>query len=348
MTKSWRLAAAAAALSGGFFVPAHADFEQEDLVCETTTHTGTGRTSIDLSGTACTNYLTFAGGGVDDGDTVTVTIVSGDGKIETGHATFNDAGPDTLTDYTVLASSDGIATALNLAGTSNVYLQWNSYSYGGGVGVWDIDTLTAEAINLGNPDTTLSRLGAGRFAVEGVEVPTVAGTGLSKSANTLNCDAASTTAAGCPELATNAEAETGTDTTRAVTPAGVSAALDARPQSFIVALSDEATPIDPNPSQADVFTFPMPYDFMVQGVGCSLNSPTAAGTVTVDINENNVSILSTKITIDATETSSQTAAIFPVVSDSALAAGAEIEFDIDDDGDGTATGLKCVVGGVPS
>lgn len=144
---------AAAALLGGFFVPAFADFEQEDLVCETTTHTGTGRTTINLSGTACTNYLTFASGGVDNGDTVTVTIVSGDGKIETGHATFNDAAPDTLTGYTVLASSDGVATALNLSGTSNIYLQWNSHSFGGGVGVWDIATLNVDDIVLADAGT---------------------------------------------------------------------------------------------------------------------------------------------------------------------------------------------------
>jgi hypothetical protein len=51
-------------------------------------------------------------------------------------------------------------------------------------------------------------------------------------------------------------------------------------------------------------------------------------------------VLSTKLTIDNTETTSVTALNQPVISDSALAADAEITVDIDQVGDGTAKGLK--------
>jgi hypothetical protein len=61
----------------------------------------------------------------------------------------------------------------------------------------------------------------------------------------------------------------------------------------------------------------------------------------VDINEAGTSVLSTKLSIDATEKTSTTAAAAAVISDSALAADAEITIDIDQIGSTTAgTGLK--------
>ncbi len=54
-----------------------------------------------------------------------------------------------------------------------------------------------------------------------------------------------------------------------------------------------------------------------------------------------LTILSTKITIDASEKTSTTAATPPVISDTALADDAEITIDIDTVGSGTAgAGLK--------
>jgi hypothetical protein len=61
----------------------------------------------------------------------------------------------------------------------------------------------------------------------------------------------------------------------------------------------------------------------------------------VDINEAGTSVLSTKLSIDAGETSSSTAATPPVISDSALANGAVISIDIDQIGSTVAgAGLK--------
>jgi hypothetical protein len=60
----------------------------------------------------------------------------------------------------------------------------------------------------------------------------------------------------------------------------------------------------------------------------------------VDINESGSTILSTKLTIDNTETTSTTAATPAVISDTALADNAVITIDIDQIGDGTAAGLK--------
>jgi len=65
----------------------------------------------------------------------------------------------------------------------------------------------------------------------------------------------------------------------------------------------------------------------------------AAGTdsvTTIDILENGTTILSTKITIDATEKTSKTADDAPVVSDTALAANGILTFNIDGIASGTA------------
>lgn len=118
------------------------------------------------------------------------------------------------------------------------------------------------------------------------------------------------------------------------------------PQSFIVACSDETTPVITGTGKA---RFRAPYAFTITGVRASLTTAQASGSIfTVDINENGTSILSTKITIDNTEKTSTTAATPPVVSDASIADDSEITFDIDQIGDGTATGLKVAIIGYPT
>lgn len=86
-------------------------------------------------------------------------------------------------------------------------------------------------------------------------------------------------------------------------------------------------------------TFRMPYGFVLTAVRASLTTVSSSGTPTVDINEGGTSILSTKLTIDANEKTSTTAATAAVISDAALADDAEITIDIDVAGTG-AKGLK--------
>lgn len=78
----------------------------------------------------------------------------------------------------------------------------------------------------------------------------------------------------------------------------------------------------------------------VKAVGAYCDTAGTTGTFTVDINEAGVSILSTKITVDSTEKSSETAATAPVISDSAIAADAIVTFDIDAIQTTAAKGLK--------
>ena len=110
------------------------------------------------------------------------------------------------------------------------------------------------------------------------------------------------------------------------------------PVEIGVACSDETTAIAAPGTKT---TFRMPYAMTVTGVRASLTGATTTGTVTVDINDGGTSILSTKLTIDATEKTSTTAATPAVISDTALADDAEITIDIDGVGSTVAgAGLK--------
>ena len=115
--------------------------------------------------------------------------------------------------------------------------------------------------------------------------------------------------------------------------------LGDRATSLIIPASDETTVLTTGTAKV---TFRMPFAFTLTEVRASLSTAgTGAALVTVDINEGGTTILSTKITIDASEKTSETAATAPVISDTALADDAEITIDIDTiDTDNLAKGLK--------
>ena len=116
---------------------------------------------------------------------------------------------------------------------------------------------------------------------------------------------------------------------------------DTPSESFVIACSDETTDIA---VATGVVTFRMPYAFTVTEVRASATTAPTGATITVDINESGSSILSTKLTIDATEKTSETAATAAVISDSALADDAEITIDIDQVGSTLAgAGLKVYI-----
>jgi len=97
-------------------------------------------------------------------------------------------------------------------------------------------------------------------------------------------------------------------------------------ECFSVAIGDETTALTTGTAKK---TFRMPYAFTVTEVRASVTTAPTWSVLTFDINEWGTSILSTKITIDATEKTSTTAATAPVISDGALADDAEITIDID-------------------
>jgi hypothetical protein len=109
-------------------------------------------------------------------------------------------------------------------------------------------------------------------------------------------------------------------------------------ESFVLAVSDETTALT---TGAGKITFRMPYAFTLSEVRASVTTAPTGAVLTVDINEGGFSVLSTKLTIDAGEKTSETAATAAVISDTALSDDAEITIDIDTVGSTVAgAGLK--------
>jgi hypothetical protein len=105
-----------------------------------------------------------------------------------------------------------------------------------------------------------------------------------------------------------------------------------------LAVSNEASDLVAGTAK---LTFRMPYAMTLTAVRASVTTAPTGATVIVDINENGTTILSTKLSIDATEKTSVTASSAAVISDTALADDAEITVDIDQIGSTVpGTGLK--------
>jgi hypothetical protein len=114
------------------------------------------------------------------------------------------------------------------------------------------------------------------------------------------------------------------NSTKAATTAFVKTAS---PKEYGVACSDLTTALTTGTTKA---YFRVPKAFTVTAVRASVLTAQSSGSIlTIDINENGSSILSTKLTIDNSEKTSTTAATAAVISDTSLADDAEITIDID-------------------
>lgn len=219
-----------------------------------------------------------------------------------------------------------------------------------------LDT-NGKAIEFGTAqtDTSMVRSSAGNVSIEGVEVTTASNTQTltNKSiaadqitAGTLNIGNNAATV-GTIELA-NGTANTLSASGGVLSIEGAALATAAsvtnKPESFCFAMSDESTDLTAGTNK---IKFRMPYAFTVTAVRASLSTAaTGANLLTVDLNEGGSTILSTKLTFDASETTTTTAATAAVISDNALADDAEISGDVDQIGNTTAgRGLKvCMIG----
>ena len=98
------------------------------------------------------------------------------------------------------------------------------------------------------------------------------------------------------------------------------------PVEIQLACSDETTACTTGTAKV---TFRMPYAMTLTAVRASVTTAPTGSTFVIDINETATTILSTKLSIDASEKTSTTAATAAVISDSALADDAEITIDFD-------------------
>jgi hypothetical protein len=83
----------------------------------------------------------------------------------------------------------------------------------------------------------------------------------------------------------------------------------------------------------------MPHAATLVKVKASVITASSSGTPTFDINEGGTSVLGTKLTIDANETTSETAATAYTITDSALANDGIMTYDIDVAGTGTLAAI---------
>lgn len=115
-------------------------------------------------------------------------------------------------------------------------------------------------------------------------------------------------------------------------------------ESLVIACGDETTAMTTGTAKV---TFRMPYAFKLTAVKASVTTAPTGSTIIFDINEAGASILSTKLSIDASEKTSATAASAAVISDSSLAADAEMTIDFDQVGSTVAgAGPKITLIGV--
>ncbi len=101
---------------------------------------------------------------------------------------------------------------------------------------------------------------------------------------------------------------------------------------YCVALSDYTTDLTTGTAKGTLY---LPAAATVTGVRAFVNTAPTGSTLIMDINEAGSTILSTRVNLDASEKTSGTAATPPVISDSSIAANAEITFDIDQVGSST-------------
>ena len=111
---------------------------------------------------------------------------------------------------------------------------------------------------------------------------------------------------------------------------GLQAALDLKLEidklELIIAISDETTALTTGTAKA---TFRMPYAMTLTDVRASVTTAPTGSALVIDIKESGTTIFSTKLSIDATEKTSTTAATPKVLSDTSLADDAEITINID-------------------
>jgi hypothetical protein len=123
--------------------------------------------------------------------------------------------------------------------------------------------------------------------------------------------------------------------------------------SIAIVCSDRPTGLEAGTAivaDTNVGGLTMPYGFSLLEVQASLVSGASTGTFTVDVNVGGTTVLSTTCTIDATEETSQTAAVPSVLSNARkivdIPKGSIVSVDVDDDGSGDALGLTVYLVGL--
>lgn len=125
----------------------------------------------------------------------------------------------------------------------------------------------------------------------------------------------------------------------------------AKTQFIAIAGSDETTVLGAASTTVPVATFHAPYGMTLTDIKAGLTTAgTGAALLTVDVHVAGTTVMSTtKVTVDATEKTSGTAATPPVLTTTTIAEDDLIEIFVDQlDTDNVATGLKVYLIGYPT
>ena len=224
-----------------------------------------------------------------------------------------------------LAGTNITASAGVLSGTADTNTTYTAAS-NGGIGLsgtafsLDIDGMTDIGAGIASGDLLIIDDGAGganRKTTVDRLATLFAGTGLTASSGVITVDAASTTAAGKVELATSAEINTSTDAARAITPDLFAASNYGIRYVQIMAVA-KATDLTVTDGLA-YFHVPAGLNGMdLVEVHAEVFTAPAGSTATFELSKNGAStqMLSTNITIDASETGSDSAATAAVIDTS--------------------------------
>ena len=266
---------------------------------------------------------------VQTGVPVTVTTTGGGGGVtDATYVTLSTNG--TLTDERVLTAGTGITiTDAGAGSTVTVGVTANTYqpldSDLTAIAALSTTSFGRALLELADAAAGRTALGLGSLATAStittseITDGTIVNADISASAAIAGSKlvAATDTAQGAVELATAAETTTGTDATRSVTPDGL-AGSEFGVKLVEIMASDMTTAITTGDGKAG-FMVPASMNGMnlVRAHAALLGAQSSSGTPTVQIrrvrSSSAADMLSTKITIDANESTSHTAATAPVI-----------------------------------
>lgn len=273
-----------------------------------------------------TKVVMFQASGITTATTRTLTVPDSDGTISlVGHAHTESDISDLGTTVAMVADNLSVFAATTSAQLAGII----SDETGSGALVFATSpTLVTPALG-----TPASGNLASCTGYPGTSALTTVGTVTVGNVDAV-VSAATTSLAGKSELATTAEVDTGTDTGRTITPDALAGSY-AGTKSVQVYLIEKATALTVTDEVGDwVFEVPDSMDGM-NLVGVVATVRTAGTTGTQDFQVHNITqaadMLSTKVTIDSTETSSRTAATAAVIdtANDDVAAGDLIRIDSD-------------------
>lgn len=196
---------------------------------------------------------------------------------------------------------------------------------------------TADRISVSADAIDIAATYAGQISI------TILGTVITGNVDAV-VSASSLTVAGKVELATSAEINTGTDTTRTM-PIDQFVASNRNVRYILYRVIDSATDWSANGTTVVGGDLELPFTGTITEIGAYVDTAGTTGTAIVDVNLNGTTLMTTnKLSFDSTEKSTRTAATAPTLTTTAVTVGDLITVDIDTNHTTKSKGLTVRLG----